>query len=378
MAEYFVELYLAQGDRDAAQRHAASAAPACTELTDAGRPVRCVRSIFVPEDETHYLLYEAHSTDLVAEALHRAGLPFEHISEATSTNHLKGITMTTQQTPQTIDLAELRDKQQKVWSSGDYNRIAALTVPVSEHLVERAGIFPGERVLDVATGTGHVALAAARRGAVATGMDYVPALLDIARRRATAEDLAIDLRRRRRRGPAVRRRLVRRRPVGHRRDVRRRSRLGPPTSWSACDRAGWTDRAGQLDSRGLRRPACSRPSAATWPRRRRPSRPRGGASRRSSPSCSAPESSTCGPSTARRTAAVRLRRGASPTSSWPTTGPTYAAARPSRRGRPGARCEAPWSTWPTRHNTNTVPDTRAGVVCDWQYRVVTARTEGLT
>jgi len=93
----------------------------------------------------------------------------------------------------TNEYTELRDKQQKVWSSGDYNKIAAITVPVCEHLAEHVGIFPGTRVLDVATGTGHVALAAARRSAVASGMDYVPELIDIARRRAGAEDLDVDL-----------------------------------------------------------------------------------------------------------------------------------------------------------------------------------------
>jgi ubiquinone/menaquinone biosynthesis C-methylase UbiE len=87
---------------------------------------------------------------------------------------------------------ELRDKQQKVWSSGDYNKIAAITVPLSEHLVDQVGVEQGSRVLDVATGTGHAALAAARRSAVVTGIDYVPDLLDIARRRAAAEDLEID------------------------------------------------------------------------------------------------------------------------------------------------------------------------------------------
>jgi SAM-dependent methyltransferase len=89
-------------------------------------------------------------------------------------------------------LIELRRKQQAVWSSGDYNKIAALTVPVSEDLVSHVGIRPGHTVLDVATGTGHVALAAARRSAEVTGIDYVPALLDIARRRAAAESLAVD------------------------------------------------------------------------------------------------------------------------------------------------------------------------------------------
>jgi ubiquinone/menaquinone biosynthesis C-methylase UbiE len=89
-------------------------------------------------------------------------------------------------------LNELRAKQQQVWSSGDYNRIAALTVAVNETLVASAEIAPGEDVLDVATGTGHAALAAARVGARVTGIDYVPALLEIARRRSAAERLEAD------------------------------------------------------------------------------------------------------------------------------------------------------------------------------------------
>ena len=97
---------------------------------------------------------------------------------------------TTITTPTALD--ELRTKQQQIWSSGDYNRIAAITVPVSESLVRRADPRPGQNVLDVATGTGHAALAAARRGTRVTGIDYVPALIDIARRRAAAEALPVD------------------------------------------------------------------------------------------------------------------------------------------------------------------------------------------
>lgn len=87
----------------------------------------------------------------------------------------------------TDPFADLRAKQQQVWSSGDYNKIAAFTVPVNEAVVAAAGITPGESVLDIATGTGHSALAAARGGAHVTGIDYVPALLEIARDRAAAE-----------------------------------------------------------------------------------------------------------------------------------------------------------------------------------------------
>ncbi|MFC7360213.1 class I SAM-dependent methyltransferase [Nocardioides astragali] len=88
-------------------------------------------------------------------------------------------------------MTALREKQQQVWSSGDYNRIAALTVAVNETLVSTAEIVPDEKVLDVATGTGHAALAAARVGALVTGIDYVPALLDLARGRAAAERLDV-------------------------------------------------------------------------------------------------------------------------------------------------------------------------------------------
>ena len=95
--------------------------------------------------------------------------------------------MTTTHTDHAEAMTELRGKQQKVWSSGDYNRIAALTVAVNETVVAAAEIGPGDAVLDVATGTGHAALAAARVGARVTGIDYVPALLDIARGRAAAE-----------------------------------------------------------------------------------------------------------------------------------------------------------------------------------------------
>ena len=47
-------------------------------------------------------------------------------------------------------------------------------------------------MLDVATGSGNAALAAARRGCTVVGLDYVPALLDRARRRAEAEGLHAD------------------------------------------------------------------------------------------------------------------------------------------------------------------------------------------
>lgn len=92
------------------------------------------------------------------------------------------------------DLEQVKEKQQATWSSGDYGRIAWLTAPLGDALCEAIDLPPGSRVLDVATGTGHVALAAARRFCEATGVDYVPALVEIAGRRAEAEDLEVEFR----------------------------------------------------------------------------------------------------------------------------------------------------------------------------------------
>jgi SAM-dependent methyltransferase len=85
------------------------------------------------------------------------------------------------------DLAAIKQRQQATWSSGDYHMIGTQILIVSELLIEALDLHSTERVLDVATGSGNAALAAARRGCEVVGVDYVPALLDRARRRADAE-----------------------------------------------------------------------------------------------------------------------------------------------------------------------------------------------
>ncbi|WP_336208553.1 class I SAM-dependent methyltransferase [Nonomuraea sp. LPB2021202275-12-8] len=92
------------------------------------------------------------------------------------------------------ELEALKERQQKTWASGDYARIAWLTIPLADALCDGVDLRAGSTVLDVATGTGHVALAAARRFCDVTGIDYVPALLERARRRAESEDLEIEFR----------------------------------------------------------------------------------------------------------------------------------------------------------------------------------------
>ena len=63
------------------------------------------------------------------------------------------------------------------------------TVYPGELLCEAAALRAGHKVLDVAAGAGNVALSAARRNCDAVGIDYVPELIERARRRAEAESL---------------------------------------------------------------------------------------------------------------------------------------------------------------------------------------------
>lgn len=85
------------------------------------------------------------------------------------------------------DFAAITGRQQQTWATGDFNVIALSVMAASEKLCEAVDPHAGQRVLDVACGSGNAALVAARRYCDVTGVDYVPALLDRARQRAAAE-----------------------------------------------------------------------------------------------------------------------------------------------------------------------------------------------
>jgi ubiquinone/menaquinone biosynthesis C-methylase UbiE len=88
-----------------------------------------------------------------------------------------------------IDLNAVKAQQQKMWATGDFAMIGWNTVYPGERMCEAAGLRADWKVLDVACGSGNVALSAARRNCDAVGIDYVPALIERARERAAAERL---------------------------------------------------------------------------------------------------------------------------------------------------------------------------------------------
>jgi SAM-dependent methyltransferase len=87
------------------------------------------------------------------------------------------------------DLSAIKAQQQRMWATGDFAMIAWNTVFPCELLCEAAELRAGQKVLDVACGSGNAGLSAARRNCEAVGIDFVPALVDRARERAAVERL---------------------------------------------------------------------------------------------------------------------------------------------------------------------------------------------
>jgi len=89
------------------------------------------------------------------------------------------------------DIASIKAGQKATWESGDFGEVAKFNVPAAEEFMARLPLKSGMRVLDGACGSGNLAIIAARRGCVTSGVDIAANLIAQACARAAAEGLDI-------------------------------------------------------------------------------------------------------------------------------------------------------------------------------------------
>jgi len=87
------------------------------------------------------------------------------------------------------ELEMLKTKLRATWIAGDFSQIAKAYTKGAEQFVERLHLKPGMTFLDVACGSGNLAIPAARNGATVKGMDIAPAMVEQARENAEREGL---------------------------------------------------------------------------------------------------------------------------------------------------------------------------------------------
>lgn len=92
-----------------------------------------------------------------------------------------------------MELAQFKQAQRNAWSDGDYRPVGRLLAEAASTLVKAAGIASGQQVLDVATGSGNVAIAAAQAGATVVGIDITDTCFGEAERRAAQAGVTVEL-----------------------------------------------------------------------------------------------------------------------------------------------------------------------------------------
>ncbi len=94
-----------------------------------------------------------------------------------------------------VDHSHVAAKHRAMWASGDYAKLAAeLVSPLGPVLVQATGIAAGDRVLDVAAGTGNAAVPAAEAGANVVASDLCPELLEQGARQAAERGVDLEWR----------------------------------------------------------------------------------------------------------------------------------------------------------------------------------------
>lgn len=90
------------------------------------------------------------------------------------------------------DIQQLKQSMKATWMAGDFGQIANHSAAEAQRFVHRLGLKAGQRVVDIACGTGNLAIPAAKLGCVVTGADIATNLLEQARARAAKEGVKAD------------------------------------------------------------------------------------------------------------------------------------------------------------------------------------------
>ena len=98
-------------------------------------------------------------------------------------------TATAAATPAALDMNALKTKLKATWMDGNYDRFSRAMEKSAVEFLDRLDVKAGERLLDVACGSGQLGLIAARRGAKVSGCDIATNAIEVARARAAAESL---------------------------------------------------------------------------------------------------------------------------------------------------------------------------------------------
>ena len=90
------------------------------------------------------------------------------------------------------EMETLKSKLKRTWEAGDFSEVAKHIESAAEEFIERLNLKPDEKVLDVACGSGNLAIVAAKKGADVTGIDIAANLVEAAKNRAAAHGLEIN------------------------------------------------------------------------------------------------------------------------------------------------------------------------------------------
>jgi ubiquinone/menaquinone biosynthesis C-methylase UbiE len=89
------------------------------------------------------------------------------------------------------EMETLKSRLKSTWEAGDFSEVAKIIEGAADDLVRRLDIKPGMKVLDVACGSGNLAIPAAQKGADVTGIDIADNLVEAAKQRAAGLGLDI-------------------------------------------------------------------------------------------------------------------------------------------------------------------------------------------